>query len=103
MASFSLWRSRFAYLAHMRRNEGPIVSEVESYLLPEDVSERRMFDEMSKAFGGPLPVLLATLRAMACSFSRDGSMAKQCVIMSNEIAKLIDKHPSDASTAGSRG
>jgi hypothetical protein len=60
-------------------------------LLPEDRDERRMFDESSKIWGGSLRHTATTLAIWGATFPQDGSMAKMCNIMSNEIRKAINE------------
>lgn len=57
--------------------------------LPEDADERRMFDDMAKTAGGNLQLVAITLRTWARVLPADGSMAKTCAIMANEISKGI--------------
>lgn len=60
--------------------------------LPEDPDERRSWDHEVQLFGGdPLASVALALRMMSIVFPSQGSLAKRCAIMSNEVAKAQQK------------
>lgn len=58
--------------------------------LPEDPDERRMFNEQIATFGGPLEAISATLTIWSKAMPQQGSLAKTCAIMANEIGEVIE-------------
>lgn len=58
--------------------------------LPEDPDERRMFDEASKTFGGPLRAIATCLTLWGQTAHKDGSFGKQCIIMANVVRRVAE-------------
>lgn len=60
--------------------------------LPEDPDERRMFDDMVRAYSGrPLAAIAASLTIISRAQPPEGSLGKMFAIYANEIARQ-DKH-----------
>lgn len=60
-------------------------------MLPEDADERRMFNSNIETFGGSLQAVSAALTIWSQTMPQDGSFAKQCAIMANEVGKAIQE------------
>ena|ERR1700677_2474313 len=58
--------------------------------LPEDADERRMFNSNIQTFGGPLQAVAASLTLWSQAMPQEGSLAKMCAIMANEVGRAIE-------------